>query len=101
MAQTSTITLEAIAPISSNREPSSSIYAPDARSIQLRQQLDEQLDEQPVPYGREELSKGRTVTIIATLTGTTIVSSFSSGLLTVGLPRMAADLELPPNLLLW
>lgn len=46
-------------------------------------------------------SKNRTIAIIAILTGTTLVSSFSTGLLTVGLPRMARDLNLPANLLLW
>ena len=51
--------------------------------------------------GTEELSKTRTVVVIATLTGTTIVSSFSNGLLTVGLPRMAKDVNLAGNLLLW
>lgn len=30
-----------------------------------------------------------------------MVSSFSTGLLTVGLPRMAQDLNLASNLLLW
>jgi len=31
----------------------------------------------------------------------TVVSSFSTGLLTVGLPTIAEDLNLPGNLLLW
>ena len=97
MAQTSTITLEALAPISSHREPPSNVFAPDARSVQSQQEL----GEQPAVDSRAELSKGRTMTIIATLTGTTVVSSFSSGLLTVGLPKMAEDLGLPGNLLLW
>ena len=97
MAQTSTITLESLAPITSNRETSLSINAPDSQTVQSHQQQ----DEQPVADGRGDLSRGRTIAIIATLTGTTIVSSFSSGLLTVGLPKMAADLGLPANLLLW
>ena len=48
-----------------------------------------------------ELSVARTAIVIATLTGTTVVSSFSNGLLTIGLPRMAKDINLPANLLLW
>ncbi|KAI4184278.1 MAG: hypothetical protein L6R41_004849 [Letrouitia leprolyta] len=48
-----------------------------------------------------EFSRIRTAVIIATLTGITTVSSFSSGLLTVALPRMAKDVNLAPNLLLW
>lgn len=48
-----------------------------------------------------ELSKTRAASIIITLTGTTLMSSFSNGLMTVGLPRMAKDVNLPANLLLW
>ncbi|KAL8833234.1 MAG: hypothetical protein Q9170_004398 [Blastenia crenularia] len=51
--------------------------------------------------GTPELSRTRATVIIATLTGTTLISSFSTGLLTVGLPRMAKDVNLDPNLLLW
>lgn len=51
----------------------------------------------PVP----ELSMGETILLIATLTGITLASSISTGLLTIGLPRIAADLELADNLLLW
>jgi len=47
------------------------------------------------------LSKGSTVVLIGTLTGIMFVSSMSSGLLTIGLPWMAKDLELADNLLLW
>lgn len=46
-------------------------------------------------------SRGRAVGIIGILTAVTVVSSFSTGLLTVGLPRMAKDLNMPSNLLLW
>ena len=94
MAQTVTVTLETLAPTGGNRLDND---VPDSPSSQLQQELDQQL---PTDH-RELLSKGRTITIIATLTGTTVVSSFSNGLLTVGLPRMAPDLNLPANLLLW
>ncbi|KAJ5241459.1 uncharacterized protein N7469_003050 [Penicillium citrinum] len=48
-----------------------------------------------------QLSRARAITLIATLTGITFVGSMSGGLLTVGLPEIAADLKLPDNLLLW
>jgi hypothetical protein len=47
------------------------------------------------------LSRVRAITLIATLTGITFVGSMSGGLLTIGLPWIAADLQLPDNLLLW
>lgn len=47
------------------------------------------------------LSRSRTVLVIATLTGVTLANSMSTGLLTVGLPRIAADLRLSEDLLLW
>lgn len=47
------------------------------------------------------LPKGRTIIVIATLAGVTLVSSLSTGLLTVGIPRMALDVNLPEHLLLW
>lgn len=47
------------------------------------------------------ISRIRAVILIATLTGITFVGSMSGGLLTVGLPSIAADLKLPSNLLLW
>lgn len=97
MAQSSTITLEPLAPVMYPGAKESDPHGRDSPSLQLQAELDQQM------YSERstELSKGRTVTIIATLTGTTVVSSFSTGLLTVGLPRMALDLNLPPNLLLW
>lgn len=56
---------------------------------------------QDVVVETTELSKTRAAVVIATLAGTMFVSSFSSGLLTVALPRMAKDVDLAPNLLLW
>lgn len=47
------------------------------------------------------LSRARAITLIATLTGITFVGSMSGGLLTICLPWIAADLNLPDNLLLW
>ncbi|RDW59041.1 hypothetical protein BP5796_11965 [Coleophoma crateriformis] len=47
------------------------------------------------------LPKGQLIITVATLTGVNFISSLSTGLLTVGLPRMAADVELAEHLLLW
>jgi hypothetical protein len=47
------------------------------------------------------LSRARAMTLIATLTGITFVGSMSGGLFTICLPWIAADLNLPDNLLLW
>lgn len=47
------------------------------------------------------LSRTRASILITTLTGLTFVGSMSSGLLTIGLPWIAADLKLPDSLLLW
>lgn len=86
MSQTSTteVSLEMITPVPREDEQ------PIARADQI-----------PAPLGPVELSKVRSAVIIATLTGTTVVSSFSNGLLTIVLPRMARDVNLPVNLLLW
>ncbi|GFF61669.1 putative transporter [Aspergillus lentulus] len=47
------------------------------------------------------LSRAAATILICTLAGITFVGSMSTGLLTIGLPRMANDLHLPDNLLLW
>ncbi|KAJ6021458.1 hypothetical protein N7540_006962 [Penicillium herquei] len=49
----------------------------------------------------EDLSRVRAFILVATLTGITFVGSMSGGLLTVCLPGIAKDLNLPDNLLLW
>lgn len=48
-----------------------------------------------------DLSRSSAVILITTLSGITFVGSMSGGLLTVGLPTIAKDLNLPQNLLLW
>jgi lipid-binding SYLF domain-containing protein len=50
---------------------------------------------------QDVLSRARAVILITALTGITFVGSMSGGLLTIGLPGIAADLKLPENLLLW
>jgi hypothetical protein len=49
----------------------------------------------------KDLSRGNAAILITTLSGITFVGSMSGGLLTVGLPTIATDLDLPGNLLLW
>ena len=96
MAQTTNIILDTIIPIRDNR---ASISRDEDVQRSPGVQLQEELDQQITADANKQLSKGRTVTIIGTLTGITTVSSFSTGLLTVGLPRMAQDLNLASNLL--
>jgi hypothetical protein len=48
-----------------------------------------------------ELSIWRTVLIITTLAGLAFANSMSIGLITIGLPVIAADLHLAQTLLLW
>lgn len=47
------------------------------------------------------LSKERTIIVIATLSAVSFLSSISTGLLTIGLPRMAVDMGLPDYLIAW
>lgn len=49
----------------------------------------------------QHLSKSRANIVITQLAGINFITSFTNGLLTVGLPAMAAALHLPPSLLLW
>ena len=102
MTETATISisLESLAPINTNERRASIARdaAPGRSSMdEIRQEPDENA------AGREtrEISKGKTFGLFATLTGTTAVASFSTGLLTVCLPGMAKELHLPNNLLLW
>ena len=48
-----------------------------------------------------QASKARTIATIIALTAMTFTSSMSTGLITIGITRIAADLQLPSNLLLW
>jgi len=49
----------------------------------------------------EYLRKGTTIIIFTSITAVTGISSLLSGLVTVALPTIARDLDLPPSLLLW
>ncbi|KAL6898474.1 MFS general substrate transporter [Trichoderma evansii] len=55
----------------------------------------------PVEGPAHVLSKERTITIIATLSAVSFLSSISTGLLTIGLPRMAVEIGLPDYLIAW
>ena len=48
-----------------------------------------------------KLSRLRTIMIIFSLTAVTFTSSMSTGLVTIGIPRIADDLRLANNLILW
>ena len=48
-----------------------------------------------------QLSRLRTVMIVFSLTGVTFTSSLSTGLVTIGIPRIADDLHLADHLILW
>ncbi|KAL8627104.1 hypothetical protein Q9189_007190 [Teloschistes chrysophthalmus] len=102
MAQTmiERISLDSIAPINTISNNIGLTRDDTARShSSTRFHLE--LGEQAISRDAMEISRGRAAVIIGLLFGTTIVGSFSTGLLTVGLPRMAADLKLADNLLLW
>ena len=72
------------------------------RPISSQDEAPRQTDQEPLQnVAAAELSGARAAVVIATLTGTTVVSSFSNGLLTISLPRMAEGINLPHNLLLW
>lgn len=62
----------------------------------------ETAEEPDIPgVARQEQSLWTSTLIIVTLSGLTLTSSMTTGLLTVGLPRMATDLSLSDSLLLW
>jgi hypothetical protein len=47
------------------------------------------------------LSRWKTFTIISTVTGITVLNSMQSGIVTVGLPTIGRDLQIPESLILW
>ena len=102
MAATTTISLESIVPINtdSNRAAVAGAQISEAESpdAQLQRELNGQIN---INGTHKQLSRGMTAALIAILTGINVVGSFSTGLLTVALPRMAQDLHLPDNLTLW
>jgi hypothetical protein len=51
--------------------------------------------------GVEIENKGATAIIITVITGVTTISSLLAGLVTIALPVMAKDLDIPQALLIW
>jgi MFS family permease len=47
------------------------------------------------------LPKGRSIIVIAQLSGINFLTSFTNGIVTVGLPVLAADIALKDNLMVW
>ena len=47
------------------------------------------------------LSRWKTFTIISTVTGITVLNSMQNGIVTVGLPTIGRDLDIPQSLILW
>jgi MFS family permease len=58
------------------------------------------LNEKPTLY-EMPISQWEASLIIFTLTGISAVGCMSTGVLTIGLPRIAGELEIPPGFLLW
>lgn len=74
----------------------------DSRSdLGSRLGSDDEADGNAIEAEGQNISRARAIILITTLTGLTFIGSMSSGLLTIGLPIIAADLKLPENLLLW
>ena len=55
----------------------------------------------PIPASTKVETKGTTAIVISTITGVTLISSLLSGLVTISLPAMAKDLDIPQALVLW
>ena len=60
-----------------------------------------QSQEPSLPSGATSLSRVRASLIVTTIAGISFLNTLGSGILTVSLPRIATDLDLAPNLLLW
>jgi len=55
----------------------------------------------PVQIQKEGLSKSRKFFILISLTGISLFTNMSTGLVTIGLPRITETLQLAENLMLW
>ena len=78
--------------------PPTSFEGPANASVGLPGPLTSVQDE---AHPSEVLPKGRSMIVITQLAGVNFITSFTNGLLTVGLPAIAADLQLKHSLLLW
>ena len=69
---------------------------------------DDMIVPEPVSVGSPQeaatdppITRARSALLVGTVTGISFLNTLGSGLLTVGLPRIATDLHLQENLLLW
>lgn len=78
---------------------------PSSKQLALEQQTEGASESSQGEKEEEEkgrgLSRWHTILVISNLTGIAFAGSMSTGLLTIGLPRIATDLTLSQNLLLW
>ena len=61
----------------------------------------EAFDLPPNPHGQHDFSRSRAAAVIVTVAGVNFLNTLGSGILTVALPQMAKDLDLPREILLW
>ena len=55
----------------------------------------------PTPTTQPEVRKGQAIIVILQLTAITFLTSISTGLMTVSVPRIASDLDIRPQLYYW
>lgn len=65
------------------------------------QVLDSETSDDALPLQPLPLSKARSAAIIITIAGVSFLNTLGTGLLTVALPQIKIDLDLPSELLLW
>lgn len=81
------ISLDSNTPIGNREDPQQDDGSLESPGVQLQRELSQAI----LPAYTQNGCKGRAILIICVLFGTTVVGSFSTGLLTVALPRMATD----------
>lgn len=74
---------------------------PENKPIQPSQAATESTEVNPIPEANTRKSWVRTTIVISILAGVSFLNTMGSGILTVALPRIAEDLSLSENLLLW
>ncbi|KAI0427238.1 MFS general substrate transporter [Xylaria sp. FL1042] len=94
MAQTAT-ELETYQPIIVNAAPAAPLPVPRDRRSRIQE------TSSPPPSEIAVFSKTRTVIVVTHLLGLSLLSSFSNGIIVVGLPTIAGTLRLGEGLLLW
>ncbi|KAI0814689.1 MFS general substrate transporter [Xylaria sp. FL0064] len=94
MAQTA-VKLETYQPMIINAAPAASLPIPRDQHSPVQESPSPQLSETTL------FSKTRTIIVVAHLLGLSLFSSFSNGIIVVGLPTIANTLQLGEGLLLW